>query len=337
MGEHPINRYVDQTKSGTSLVGSESSSDITASEDEATWIAWYCGLRGNDFFCEVDEEYIQDYFNLSGLSTMVGKCYEHSLDLILDIDIPLDKMSEAQQEIVESGAELLYGLIHARFILTPRGMQRMYEKYQNIGFGRCPRVYCQGQPVLPVGLSDIPRCYGVNVYCPCCQDIYHPKSTKQANLDGAFFGTTFSHLFLLTNPDLVINRHSETYVPRIYGFRINKNSQYYSRGRENGAKASKRRGSPPGSASSVTPTSAAVASASPSKSKTVGGVGVEGGLESIIADSLEQAMVTKMRITGGAEEEEEEEDEEEIEGEGGDGGVGRDEELVVADIDGPQK
>ena len=55
----------------------------------------------------------------------MGKCYEHSLDLILDIDIPLDKMSEAQQEIVESGAELLYGLIHARFILTPRGMQRM--------------------------------------------------------------------------------------------------------------------------------------------------------------------------------------------------------------------
>lgn len=154
-----------------------------------------------------------------------------------------DTLKEEQHEVVETAAEVLYGLIHARFILTVRGMQRMvthvyfllfslilfmsahisswtsrvsfhrplfllqYEKYQNAGFGRCPRVYCQGQPVLPVGLSDIPRCYSVNVYCPCCQDIFHPRSTKLANLDGAFFGTTFSHLFLLTNSELVIPRY----------------------------------------------------------------------------------------------------------------------------------
>ena len=67
---HPISQYVDKQNS-TSVADSESSSELTASEDEATWISWYVALRGNDFFCEVDEEFIQDDFNLSGLSTMV--------------------------------------------------------------------------------------------------------------------------------------------------------------------------------------------------------------------------------------------------------------------------
>jgi len=32
----------------------------------------------------------------------------------------------------------LYGLIHARFILSPKGLSMMREKYLMGGFGTCP-------------------------------------------------------------------------------------------------------------------------------------------------------------------------------------------------------
>jgi len=178
----------------------DESSEISASDEDGSWIAWFCSLRGNEFFCEVDEDYIQDDFNLTGLSTIVPY-YEYALDMVLDVEMPMEEnLNEEQQEIVESAAEMLYGLIHARYIVTNRGMHAMYEKYRSVAFGRCPNVFCQGQPVLPVGLSDLARNYTVNVFCPRCHGLFFPKSTRQANIDGAYFGTTFPHLYLMTHP-----------------------------------------------------------------------------------------------------------------------------------------
>lgn len=121
---------------------SEHSSEMTASEDEASWISWFVNMRGNDFFCEVEESFIQDDFNLTGLSSQVPY-FDYALDMILDVDIPLgkekkyfltlftsvsvceDSLSEEQHEIIETAAEVLYGLIHARYIITAAGMHKM--------------------------------------------------------------------------------------------------------------------------------------------------------------------------------------------------------------------
>ncbi|EMS54350.1 Casein kinase II subunit beta [Triticum urartu] len=174
-------------------------SDVSGSDGEDTsWISWYCNLRGNEFFCEVDDDYIQDDFNLCGLSSQVPY-YDYALDLILDIESSHgDIFTEEQNELVESAAEMLYGLIHARYILTSKGLAAMLEKYKNYDFGRCPRVYCCGQPCLPVGQSDIHR----------------------SNIDGAYFGTTFPHLFLMTYDHLKPQKPSQRYVPRVFGFKL---------------------------------------------------------------------------------------------------------------------
>lgn len=52
------------------------------SEDE-NWIPWFCSQKGNEYFCEVDKEYISDEFNLAGLAHTVDH-YQHALSMLLD-------------------------------------------------------------------------------------------------------------------------------------------------------------------------------------------------------------------------------------------------------------
>ncbi|KAI5417693.1 casein kinase 2 regulatory subunit [Lathyrus oleraceus] len=217
-----ISVYVYALAAEESETDSEES-DVSGSDgDDTSWISWFCNLRGNEFFCEVDDDYIQDDFNLCGLSSQVPY-YDYALDLILDVESSHgDMFTEEQNELIESAAEMLYGMIHARYVLTSKGMAAMLDKYKNYDFGRCPRVYCSGQPCLPVGQSDIPRSSTVKIYCPRCEDLYYPRSKYQGNIDGAYFGTTFPHLFLMTYGQLKPQKPAQGYVPRVFGFKLHK-------------------------------------------------------------------------------------------------------------------
>ena len=60
-------------------------------------VSWFCSLKGNEFFSEVEEDFIQDDFNLTGLSAQVPH-YEFALDTILDVESPgTAGFSEEQQ------------------------------------------------------------------------------------------------------------------------------------------------------------------------------------------------------------------------------------------------
>ena len=78
--------------------------------------------RGNEYFCEIDEDYLTDRFNLTGLNADVEN-YQHAIDLINDVfDADCD---DETRERIEKSARHLYGLIHARYITTTRGLQKM--------------------------------------------------------------------------------------------------------------------------------------------------------------------------------------------------------------------
>ena len=73
-------------------------------------------------------------------------------------------------------------------------------------------------------------CKRPGTFCICA---CHPHAgvtgavgCAQSNVDGAYFGTTFPHLLLMTYPGLRPPRQQETYVPRVFGFRLhNPNKQ----------------------------------------------------------------------------------------------------------------
>lgn len=211
----------------------------------------FLASKGNEYFCEIDDEYIVDRFNLTGLNAEVSG-YSGALELITDsargstfslarphdetrslmlfpfIQLTADEdLNDEQRDQLETAARHLYGLIHARFIITSRGLAKMVrfplfpssllnptnshpplprsqiEKYKKGDFGRCPRVLCYGQPLLPLGLSDIAYQKAVKLHCPRCEDLYSPKSSRHGAIDGAYFGSTFAHMLFMVYPGMI--------------------------------------------------------------------------------------------------------------------------------------
>jgi casein kinase II subunit beta len=113
----------------------------------------------------------------------------------------------------------LYGLIHQRFILTKKGLLKMKLKYHYSMFGTCPRVLCEQQDTVPIGMKEELSISRVKIFCPKCEEVYVPRN-KFVDVDGAYFGQSFPIIFFQTFPELIPDENKKLFVPKIYGFKI---------------------------------------------------------------------------------------------------------------------
>ena len=71
-----------------------------------------------------------------------------------------------------------------------------------------------------MGLSDLPNVRAVKLYCARCEDIYNPKSSRHAAIDGAYFGISFHNILLQVFPGVMPRKSAQRYEPKVFGFRV---------------------------------------------------------------------------------------------------------------------
>lgn len=187
-----------------------------------TWIDWFLSQPRGKFFVKIDDHFLSDAFNWYGIKQKVHH-FQAAFELLhKNYVFPSHAKMEHESEkwLIEQQAELLYGFIHARYILTEEGLDKMHKKYQNGDFPRCPRVLCNDIKCLPYGVSYDLMDHPVKLFCPNCNDIYNINDEMMETVDGAFFGSSWIHPFLQKYSDIIPNEEPVVYKPRIFGFRL---------------------------------------------------------------------------------------------------------------------
>ena len=97
------------------------------------WIQKFLGRPSSFVFVDVNPDFLIELLNDADLKLKVED-FEEAKKLILT--------NNASDENIEQQAEILYGLIHAKYINTIEGMEKMLIKQKNKIFPHCPRVFC---------------------------------------------------------------------------------------------------------------------------------------------------------------------------------------------------
>eukprot|EP00835_Amoeboradix_gromovi_P000411 NODE_14_length_42432_cov_0.433799.p16 type:complete len:211 gc:universal NODE_14_length_42432_cov_0.433799:25770-25138(-) len=183
----------------------------SSSESLEGWVGWYVRQTESQLLIDVEEDFYLDKFNLTGLQNIVHFpiCYD-----ILTDNSDIQEYSQDAHLILDKSTRHLYGMIHARYVLTAPGMRKIAMKVKSGIYGYCKRYNCPKTPLIPIGMSDKPYVSYVKGYCGHCQDVYHVNS----QLDGSYFTSTLPHLLLLSFPDVIVQSRCIQFDLYNFGF-----------------------------------------------------------------------------------------------------------------------
>lgn len=178
------------------------------SDASNVWLDEFLSSPENSALIKVPREFIEDRFNLIGISK----------------DVPnADKaLKVLKGEISDKGTysvETLYYMIHQRYIFTRQGLDEVFERVLHNDYGVCRNISCASTKLLPLGLTDLPGISRIKLYCHNCKVIFQPQGSIE-NLDGCAFGRSFPHFLIMTYKSHFPKSKYSKYVPRVFGFRI---------------------------------------------------------------------------------------------------------------------
>ena len=98
----------------------------------------HCSKPENAYLCKVDEDFINDAFNIYGINSDFH-LYKCALGLILNDEFSDNhhrivssmflSVAEVEAGEIQANAEAIYGMIHARYIITTPGMDAMVDAF----------------------------------------------------------------------------------------------------------------------------------------------------------------------------------------------------------------
>ena len=200
--------------------------DTKDNEGESRWVHRFCATPGHEFYSEIPMSFIRDPVTTATVCDSIDSPYVKYAIKILngEIDTQAGLYSKSKTIAIETVTEELYNLLHGRYVLTDDGLKSVRAKYDDGVYGQCLRVFCRGHHLLPIGLHDHQGESTVKCFCPKCRDIYNPQMLRNRSTDGAAFGTSLPHLMLQRMPELATTRPTDSYVPRLFGFKIHESA-----------------------------------------------------------------------------------------------------------------
>lgn len=200
-------------------------------------------LPGHDWLLDIPRGFVEDEFNLVGLSDVSGVSdAEGNLEAVLQdycdasSSDPDEDLQASDNEEVPRSFRRMYYLLHQRYAQSKQGLAEIARQYEQGGYGRCRRWLCHGMAMIPCGESG--RCGrgGTRLFCPNCRDLYYPpgllasrlptasgyasSSSSHRRLDGAAFGPSLPGLLMLSHPQLFKPAAPGRYEPKIFGFKL---------------------------------------------------------------------------------------------------------------------
>ena len=177
-----------------------------------SWIDLFLKTQQGHLFVYVNEDFIRENASNPVISGQFPDI-QRILNLILSKDIEEITPDELQKE-----AEIVYGIIHQKFLLTEQGRLLMIERQKSGNFPKCPRVFCRDFTCVPYGTTNELKKDAVKMFCPNCTDVYNYECSCQ--IDGAYFGPDWVHYLMNEHPEVAPSEPPESYTPHVFGFNV---------------------------------------------------------------------------------------------------------------------